>query len=104
MKQTLSLDSRVETSENVVSQALEHETVMLDLDSGVYYGLNPVGTRTWDLIQKRPGLPLRNIFDSLLEEYDVPKDQCARDLLNLVGLMQKKGLVEVCNESPTKVS
>ena len=77
---------------------------MLDLDRGVYYGLNPVGTRTWDLIQKHPGLPLRKVCDSLMEEYDVTKDQCAQDLLNLIGLMQKKGLVEVCNGSHQKIT
>ena len=87
----------------VVSQWLDRETVMLDLDRGVYYGLDPVGTRTWDLIRDEPCLSLQIILDSLLTEYDVQEDQCTRDLLNLVSLMQEKGLVEVCRESDSQV-
>ncbi len=99
MRDTLSLESRVRMPEGVVSQSLDSETVMLDLDRGVYYGLNPVGTRTWDLIREQPCLPLQKILESLLDEYDVHEDQCARDLLNLVSLMQEKRLVEVCRGS-----
>ncbi len=96
MRGTLSLESRVRMPEGVVSQSLDSETVMLDLDRGFYYGLDPVGTRTWDLIREQPCLPLQKTLDSLLDEYDVHEDQCAQDLLNLVSLMQEKKLVEVC--------
>lgn len=99
MRSSLSLESRVRTSDGVLSQSLESETVVLDLDRGVYYGLDPVGTRAWELIREQPCLPLQKIHASLLDEYDVHEDQCAQDLLNLVSLMQEKGLVEVCSGS-----
>ena len=104
MRYTLSLESRVRMPEGVVSQSLDSETVLLDLDRGVYYGLDPVGTRTWDLIREQPCLPLQQILDSLLDEYDVQEDQCARDLLNLLSVMQEKGLVEVCGAGDPQVS
>ena len=69
---------------------------MLDLDRGVYYGLDPVGTRTWELIREQAWLPLQKILDSLLDEYDVREDRCAQDLLNFVSVMQEQGLVEGC--------
>ncbi|MEE8492582.1 MAG: PqqD family protein [Nitrospirales bacterium] len=99
MRQTLSLASRVRMSEGVLSQSLDSGMVMLDLDRGVYYGLDSVGTRTWELMREQPFLPLHKILDSLLDEYDVHEDQCTQDLLNLVRLMQEKGLVEVCSGS-----
>ncbi len=99
MRSSLSLESRVRTSEGLLSQSLDSETVMLDLDRGVYYGLDPVGTRTWELIRAQPGLPLQKILDSLLDEYDVREDRCAQDLLDLVRVMQEQGLVEVCSGS-----
>ena len=97
MRQTLSLESRVRMSAGVVSQLLDSETVMLDLDRGVYYGLDAVGTRTWELMRKQPCLPLQKMLDALLDEYDVHEGRCSQDLLNLVGSMQEKGLVEVCS-------
>ena len=96
MRSSLSLESRVRTFEGLLSQSLDSETVMLDLDRGVYYGLDPVGTRTWELIREQPWLPLQKILDSLLDEYDVREDRCAQDLLNFVSVMQEQGLVEVC--------
>ena len=99
MRHTLSLESRVRMQEGVVSQSLESETVLLDLDQGIYYGLDPVGTRTWDLIREHPCRPLQKILDALLDEYDVHENQCAQDLLNLVSVMREKGLVEVCRAS-----
>ncbi len=99
MRQTLSLESRVRMSAGVVSQLLDSETVMLDLDRGVYYGLDAVGTRTWELMRNQPCLQLHKILDSLLDEYDVHEDRCSQDLLNLVRSMQEKGLVEVCSGS-----
>ncbi len=99
MRQVLSLESRVRMSEGVVSELLDSETVMLDLNRGVYYGLDPVGTKTWELMREQPCLPLHKILDSLLDEYDVHENQCTHDLLNLVSVMREKGLVEVCSGS-----
>lgn len=96
MGDTLSLESRVRISAGVVSQSMDDETVMLDLDRGTYYGLDPVGTRTWDLIREQPCLSLQTILDTLLDEYDVDEDQCSQDLRALVSVLQTKGLVEVC--------
>ena len=96
VRQVLSLGSQVRISEGVVAQSLDSEMVMLDLDRGIYYGLDPVGTRTWELVREHPCHPLQKILDSMLDEYDVGTDQCVRDLLNLISSMQSQGLVEVC--------
>ena len=99
MRQVLSLESRVRMSEGVVSELFDSETVMLDLHRGVYYGLDPVGTKTWQLIREQPWLPIQKILDSLLDEYDVREDRCAQDLLNFVSVLQAQGLVKVCSGS-----
>lgn len=95
MTQQLTLASSVRIRDDVLSRDLQGEQVILDLSSGVYFGLDPVGTRIWHLVQEYQ--PLQKVLDSLLEEYEVTEVQCTQDLLHLVTQMVEKGLVEVCN-------
>jgi len=95
MNRTLSPLSRLRIPEGILFQDLQGETVLLNLNTGVYFGLDPVGTRIWHLIQEQQSL--QKVLDALLDEYDVTNDQCAQDLFSLVALMQEKGLIEVCD-------
>ena len=93
MKDALSLTSRFRIPEGVLSHNLQGEEVILNLNTGVYFGLDPVGTRAWHLIQEHQSP--QKVLDSLLAEYEVGKDQCAQDLLSLLVLLKEKGLLEV---------
>lgn len=95
MRQELVLTSRVRIRDDVLSRDLQGEQVILDLSSGVYFGLDPVGTRIWHLLQEQQ--PLQKVLDSLVKEYDVTEAQCTQDLLHLVTQMVEKGLMEVCH-------
>ncbi len=63
------------------------------MKNSVYYGLNPVGTRVWNLVQE-PRI-VGDIRDTLLDEYEVEAQQCERDLLDLLEKMREQGLIEV---------
>ena len=89
----ISLDSSVRPNPDLLSSELEGEAVILDLSSGVYFGLNPVGARVWELLQG--GRDLRSVRGALLEEFDVPAGRCEADLLGLVRRMAADGLVHV---------
>jgi len=89
----ISLDTRVRPNPELLSSELEGEAVILDLGSGVYFGLNPVGARVWELL--RGGRDLRSVQAALLEEFDVPASRCEADLLELVRRMAADGLVQV---------
>lgn len=63
----------------------------------MYYGLDPVGARIWEVIQQPK--PVYEVRDLILEEYDVELDVCERDLLSLLHKLSENGLIEVCGES-----
>jgi hypothetical protein len=69
------------------------ETVILDLASGTYYGLDPVGARMWQLLVE--GKSLGEACDLLLEEYDVARERLEADLLELAGKLANIGLVDL---------
>ena len=76
------LSSRVIAARDQVSCDLGGEAAILQLASGIYYGLNPVGARVWALLQQPR--TAREIRDALLAEYDVDRERCERDLLALL--------------------
>lgn len=71
---------------------------ILDLKAGVYYGLDEVGARIWNLLQE-PKI-VSEIRHTLLEEYDVEPERCERDLLALLQRLADEGLVEVADAPP----
>ncbi len=81
-----------------VSSDLKGEVAILDLKAGVYYGLDDVGARIWNLIQEPKAVS--EIRDTLLQEYDVEADRCERDLLALLQRLADEGLVEVEDAPP----
>jgi hypothetical protein len=72
------------------------EQAILQLDSGKYFGLNPVGARVWQLAAEPR--KVSEILATLLAEYEVPADRCRADLLALLQKLQAAGLVEVRRE------
>jgi hypothetical protein len=79
-----------------VSASLTDETVILNLGSGVYYGLDAVGARIWSLIQSP--ISVADIQRVLLNEYNVDPYQCDRDVMALIECLAEEGLIEISNE------
>lgn len=72
-------------------QELSGESVLLDLKSEQYFGLDAVGTRIWQLIEQDGDLI--NVFEQLLDEYEVEAEQLERDIIELVDQLLEAGLV-----------
>lgn len=88
----LSLESTVRISGEVVFREIDGEAVLLDLGTSIYFGLNGVGTRIWNLLQQDGSL--QKTLNSLEREYaGIPRDRLEQDLLELVNRMLEKGLL-----------
>ncbi len=96
MASRISKESIVVASKDQVSCDLQGEAAILNLKNGVYYGLDPVGARIWDLIQEPRAVT--GVRDALLEEYEVGPDACERDLVGLLQELAAHGLIEVRDE------
>ena len=96
MKQTISSASIIVASADQISCDLEGEAAILNLKSGTYFGLDPVGATVWSLIvQPRRVVEIR---DSILESFDVEADRCSADLLQLLGDLHSHGLIQILDE------
>ncbi len=86
-------DTIVVVADEVVSCDLDGEAAILDIKDGIYYGLDPVGAKIWNLIQKP--LIINEIIKTILNEYDVDKDQCTNDIFELIEELLDNRLVKV---------
>jgi hypothetical protein len=89
----LSLDSAIRVHDEVVFRELDGEAVILNLETGVYFGLNRVGTRIWQLIEEHG--ELRRVLGAMQAEYNAASDVLERDLLRLTGELVDIGLCRV---------
>jgi hypothetical protein len=89
----LSDDSSIVVAQNQVSCDLAGEAAILNLKSGVYYGLNPVGARIWNLVQEPR--TVAQILEALLAEYDVERPRLESDLRELLSRLADQGLVDI---------
>ena len=90
---TADLKSKVRVGDDVVFSELEGESVVLNIQSGIYYTLNEVATRAWALLQEHGEVGAAH--QALTREYDVPEEQLRADLLILVDRLASLGLVQV---------
>jgi Coenzyme PQQ synthesis protein D (PqqD) len=93
MNAPISSHSIVSAAPEQVSCALADESAILNLKNSVYYGLDPVGTRIWSLLQQP--ISVAELRDTILDEYDVEAARCETDLLDLLETMRDEGLIRV---------
>jgi hypothetical protein len=75
----------------VLFRELEGEAVLLDLGSGTYFGLNEVGTRIWQLLDRRVDPP--GIVRALAAEFDADPATIERDVAALLDELAARRLI-----------
>jgi hypothetical protein len=87
----MNLNKTITLSPEVISQEVSGETVLLDLESENYFGLDEVGTRIWQLIKETGDL--QAIYNTLLDEYEVEEQRLQTDLEALLSEIAGLGLI-----------
>jgi hypothetical protein len=87
---SLTLDDTVAVSRDAIFRDINGEAVILDLEGGIYYGLDEVGTCAWRALES--GGPLRLALDAIVRTFDVDAGTAERDLLDLAGVLIDKRL------------
>jgi hypothetical protein len=97
MKNTVTERSTVVAAKHQVSSDLGEEVAILELGAGMYYGLNEVGARIWELVQEPR--TVGEIQAVILDEYEVAPASGKRDVLALLQQLADSRLVEVRDET-----
>jgi len=99
----LSFSDRVEVPNNVLVRFLGKECVLLNLKSEIYYGLDEIGTRMWQLLTTAASI--EDAYTELLAEFDVDTALLRQNLAELLERLADKGLLEIRSgdAEPTQV-
>jgi hypothetical protein len=81
---------RVVASESVVCAELGDEAVLLNIETGVYFGLDTIGNRIWKLLEG--GAQVDDIVTSLVNEYEVQPAVARQDTRAFLARLLEKGL------------
>ena len=87
----MNLSDKITIPSQVIARQVGDETVILDLASGTYFGLDPVGARAWQLMLEDKSL--MEVCEALFDEYEVSREQLEADVLRLMHELKSKGLV-----------
>lgn len=85
------LDQRASIPEDVMIRDVSGESVLLNLNTETYFGLDDVGTRMWQALNQSE--TVRQAHEILTTEYDVDPDTLQKDLLNLITELTEHGLL-----------
>lgn len=81
----------IKQSDDVLHQELSGETVLLNLKTEHYFGLDPVGTRIWQVLGETSSA--ERVVQQLLTEYEVDENTLRADVERLIGELSKAGLL-----------
>jgi ornithine carbamoyltransferase len=91
--QGMDLTQKIIFSESVFAQEVDGEMVLLDMNSENYFGLDEVGTTIWQAMQEKE--VLQEVYDAMLEQYEVEPEVLEKDLLDFVRKLDESGLIEI---------
>ena len=83
--------TNITISKEVLAQELDGETVLLDLASESFFGLDEVSTRVWQLLLEGKGRA--EVIDVLLQEYEVERNVLEKDVADLLTRLGEAGLI-----------
>ena len=84
-------DTKLAIPPHVMSRLVGDETVLLDLETGHYFGLDNVGQRIWESVSK--GEDLGETVSAIVTEYDVDKAQAEADVIEFARTLIERGLL-----------
>jgi hypothetical protein len=91
------LDSQVRMPQHVVCRSFVAETVVLNLQTGQYHGLNPTAGKMLEALQAAPTVGAA--VPALADQYGVAQEQIERDLLALASGLIERGLIETVDDA-----
>lgn len=89
----IGIGTSVGQGEELVATEVDGEVVMLSIENGKYYGLDKIGSQVWNLIAEPK--QVKDLVDILTDEYDIDREICLLDILELLYRLYDEGLIRI---------
>jgi hypothetical protein len=86
------MNNKWKVSPEVLSSKIDEEVVLMSIEAGYYFGLEPVGSRIWEILSEKPAT-FDELVTQLMDEYDVDMETCQNDVKSFIDDMVSKKLI-----------
>ena len=88
------LNSKIVQNKEIDASDIDGDKVMMNLEKGMYFSLNSVGSRIWDIIENPTTAD--EIIKILLNEYDIAEEKCREAVVSFLKGLEVNGLITIC--------
>lgn len=92
----MGLEKKIKQVSGVLFNRVDDELVMMDVERGVYFGINAVGATIWEKIDNP--ISIQEVINQLLEEFDVSEEICTQETLAFLREAEKHKVIEFIDE------
>lgn len=97
MSRHITDDSTVVTKDAHLSETVDGERIILDMESGTYYSLDGIGDEIWRQLDEPT--PVEDIYSAISEEYDIERSECRSDIISFVQQLWEANLLELSDDT-----
>ena len=80
-------------NKKIIQSKIGEEVVMMDMDSGFYFGLNSVASTIWSKLENQ--ITFAALVEELINLYAVERSVCVRDTQELLEQLLEKNIIRV---------
>ena len=89
----IGLETTVSRAEGFSTAPVRDELMMLNIEQGAYYSLDPIAAEIWSMLEQPARV--QELVEALQARYDVEPSQCEADVLAFLGELQQNGMIVV---------
>ena len=86
------MSTKWQISKEVLSSKIDDEVVLMSMEADAYFGLDPVGSKVWELLSIEPAT-VAELVEKLMEDYDIDEETCVRDVEAFITQMSERKLI-----------
>lgn len=87
----MNLDTIIKKNKDIDTTDINGDKAMMNLDKGMYYALNNIGSEIWDMIGE--AIKVKDIINNLLKEYDIEETKCFLEVKKYLEELNKENLI-----------
>ena len=80
-------------NKKIIQSKIGEEVVMMDMDSGFYFGINSVGSVIWQHLSE--AIYLDDLVDKLIKDFNIDKKTCESDTIEFLNDLLGKGIIKI---------
>jgi hypothetical protein len=89
----INLTTKIKRKAKLVAEKMGDDVVMMGMESGRYYKLNPTAARIWEIIEEET--TPSEVVENLLSEYDISEEVCKSEVLDILTQFRREKIIDV---------